>query len=114
MSSRILVLDANILIRAALGNKVRQYLMSFSETVDFFTPDTCVEEAEKYLPMLLEKRRISTELLLEVFSHVKGLLRIIDKTIYQEHAFEAQERIKNRDLDDWPAVATALLFNCPI
>jgi len=114
MSPHILVLDANILIRAVLGNKVRQYLLAFSEEVDFFSPDTCLEEAQKYLPLLFEKRGIASEIPLQVFSKVKNLLKIIDKSIYQERAIEAQLRIKDRDFRDWPAVATALLFNCPI
>ena len=114
MSLPILVLDANILIRATLGNKVRHHLIAFSETVDFFTPDTCVEEAKKYLPILFEKRGMSSELPLEVFSNVENLLQVIDASIYQERAVEAQQRMKGRDIRDWPAVATALLFNCPI
>lgn len=114
MSSPILVLDANILIRAVLGNKVSQFLITFSNTVDFFTPDSCVEEAQKYLPIIFEKRGMSSELPLEVFSNVKRLLKIIDKNIYQECVIEAQQRIKDRDPLDWQTVATALLFNCSI
>ncbi len=114
MSSNVLVLDTNILIRAVLGNKVRSYLISFSEIVDFFTPDVCIEEAQKYLPLLFEKRGISSEIPLQVFSNIKRLLQVIDKSIYQERMTEAQQRIKDRDMKDWPAVATALLFNCPV
>ncbi len=109
----LLVLDANILIRATLGKKVRSHLMNFSDVVDFFTPDTCVEEAEKYLPIIFKKRSIPFQPALEVFSFVKSFLKIVDKSIYQERAIEAQKRMK-RDMQDWPAVATALLFNCPI
>ncbi len=114
MSSPILVLDANIIIRAVLGNKVREYLIKHCETVDFFTPDVCVEDAEKYLPLIFKKRGISATLPLQIFSHVKTLLQIIDHSIYQERSREAQQRMKNRDLRDWEPVATALLFNCPI
>ena len=56
MSSHIVVLDANILIRAVLGNKVRSLLITYSESVVFFTPDVCVEDAQKYLPLIFEKR----------------------------------------------------------
>jgi len=52
MSPHILILDANIIIRAVLGNKVRQLLINFSNSVEFFTPDVCVEDAEKYLPLI--------------------------------------------------------------
>ncbi|MEO8402188.1 MAG: PIN domain-containing protein [Gammaproteobacteria bacterium] len=109
----LLVLDANILIRATLGKKVGLYLTTFSDRVDFFTPDTCIEEAEKYLPILFKKRGMPSQPALEVFSFVKKFLKIVDESIYQERAIEAQQRMK-RDIRDWPAVATALLFNCPI
>jgi hypothetical protein len=55
VSSAILVLDANIIVRAVLGNKVRDYLIKYSDTVDFFTPDVCVEDAKKYLPLIFER-----------------------------------------------------------
>lgn len=114
MSNRILVLDANILIRAVLGNKVRNLLAGFSQSVEFFTPDICIVDAEKYLPILFEKRSLSPEPVLEVLSNLKCLLKVVSESIYQEQAIEAQERIKNRDFHDWPIVATALTFNCPI
>ena len=62
MSPPILVLDANIIIRAVLGNKVRDYLIRHSDSVDFFTPDVCVTDAEKYLPLIFEKKGMSTSI----------------------------------------------------
>lgn len=112
--SPVLVLDANIIIRAVLGEKVRQHLLTYSETVDFFTPDICIQDAQKYLPIIFEKRGIASSIALDVFSHIKKILQIIDKNIYDERASDAQQRMRGRDLDDWPVVATALLFNCPI
>ena len=50
MSSSMLVLDANILIRAVLGNRVRTLLTTYAGVVDFFTPDVCMADAQKYLP----------------------------------------------------------------
>ncbi|OAI49102.1 nucleotide-binding protein [Gammaproteobacteria bacterium SCGC AG-212-F23] len=114
MSFDALVLDANILIRAVLGKRVRDLIMTYSESVEFFIPDICVEDANKYLPILFKKRDIPVELALEVFSNIKRMLQVIDKNIYQTYATEAQERMKNRDVYDWPVVATALIFNCPI
>ena len=52
--SSTLVLDANIIIRAVLGKKVREYLSDFSEVVDFFTPDICVEEVQEHLPTIFK------------------------------------------------------------
>ncbi len=41
-------------------------------------------------------------------------LHIVDELVYQRAKDEAQLRIKNRDIRDWPIVATALTLNCPI
>lgn len=114
LSPSILVLDANILIRAVLGNKVRELLITYNDSVDFFTPDICMEDAEKYLPIVLEKRGIPQEPALAVLASLKPLLQVVDKSIYQEYAKEAQLRIRKRDIHDWPVVATALALNSPV
>lgn len=51
------VLDANILIRAVLGRRVRQLIDTYAgQGVRFFAPDVAFDDAEKYLPPLLKKR----------------------------------------------------------
>lgn len=114
MSSLILVLDANIIIRSVLGNKVRNFLIEYNEQIDFLTPDLCVDDAEEYLPAIFKKNNLPVDASLEVLNYVKTLFQVIDHDIYQERIIEAQKRMRNKDLDDWPVVATALLFNCPI
>lgn len=114
MSSRILVLDANILIRAVLGNKVRDLLTTYSGTVDFFTPDVCISDARKYLPVLFEKRSLSPGPALTLLSSLECLLQIVDDGVYKTHADEARQRIQSRDIQDWPIVATALALNSAI
>lgn len=47
-----IVLDANILVRAVLGKKVRGLLQDYVTTTQFFTPDACYLDAKKYLPPL--------------------------------------------------------------
>ncbi len=110
----ILVLDANIIISAVLGKRVRDFLIQYSGKVEFFTPDTCIAEAEEYLPKIFESKKLPVSEALGVFSKIKPLLQILDPSIYQERAFEAHERMDNKDLDDWPVVAIALLLNCSI
>jgi predicted nucleic acid-binding protein len=34
--------------------------------------------------------------------------------IYHEREEDAKKRIKSRDLNDWPIIATALTLNCPV
>ncbi len=50
--------DANILIRAVLGSQVLALLITYSEGVDFFAPDTAFAEAYEHLPSILSKRKI--------------------------------------------------------
>jgi len=114
MSSRILVLDANILIRAVLGNKVRDYLLKYSGNIDFVTPDVCMADAKKYLPILFEKRSLPPESALKLLSSFDCLLQIVDEGAYEIHSNDARQRIQSRDIQDWPIVATALALNAPI
>lgn len=46
-TERLLVLDANILLRAVLGVRVRSLLIDHSAGVAFLTPSYCVEEARR-------------------------------------------------------------------
>jgi hypothetical protein len=53
----MIVLDANILIRAAQGRCVRELIDTYAaHGVRFFAPETAFADAEKYLPPLLKKR----------------------------------------------------------
>lgn len=56
MASRALVLDANILIRAVLGNRVRRILEEYADSVSFFIAESAYSEAEEHLATLVTKR----------------------------------------------------------
>jgi PIN domain len=45
MSNKALVLDANILIRAVLGTRVRNLLIENAGAIKFFAPDSAYVEA---------------------------------------------------------------------
>jgi len=53
---RRLVLDANILVRAVLGRRVRQIITDHTDRVAFFAPAAAYADARKHLPTLLDKR----------------------------------------------------------
>ena len=108
-----LVLDANILIRACLGKKVPGLIEDLSKSVAFFTPDICVSEAQTYIPNLFKKRGI------EMPSHRKLdeillAVNIIQDQDYLSFESSAKKRIAERDINDWPIVAVALMLDCPI
>ena len=75
----MLVLDANILIRAILGRRVRQLLEAYAGRGLRF----CAPEA-------------------------------INRDAYEHLESEARERLRGRDEDDWPVLATALSLSCAI
>ena len=58
MSKKAIVLDANILIRAVLGKRVRELIVFNAGTVQFFAPDFANADTRKYLPALLEERGV--------------------------------------------------------
>jgi PIN domain len=48
-SAEMIVLDANILIRAILGRRVRQLIDTYAgQGVRFFAPEVAFDDAEKY------------------------------------------------------------------
>lgn len=97
-----------------LGNKVRDLITSHSDSVCFFTPQACIEDAKKYLPGLFEKRNLSSAPALDLLSHIEQLVKVVDEEVYKNFQKDACERMAIRDIHDWPIVATALTFNCPI
>ena len=111
----MLVLDANILIRAILGRRVRQLLDSYAgRGLSFCAPDSAYAEAEKYLPALLKKRGKSDADLAATLEDLRLLVKPINRDAYEHLEAEARKRLRGRDEDDWPVLATALSFSCAI
>ncbi len=114
MYSKPIVIDANILVRAVLGERVRNLIIEHHQAVEFFIPDVCVADAQKYLPILFEKRKLRSDIAIDLLEKILTLLNVVDIDLYEQNQSEAEERMKHRDLDDWPIVATALTLDCPI
>jgi predicted nucleic acid-binding protein len=91
MSRKALVLDANILIRAVLGHKVRDLIMAYADQIDFFASNDCFEDARKYLPELLLKRGLAVESALEVLQIIERLVQPVEREWLD--AFESQARL---------------------
>jgi predicted nucleic acid-binding protein len=110
----VLVLDANILIRAVLGKRVRSLIENYAEHVRFFTPDVCVTSAEEYLPDLAMRRGLSVEEGLTLLARVCDWVEIEYNALYADFETSARERMASRDEDDWPVAAVALALDSPI
>src|SRR5215831_3050191 len=111
---KILLLDANILIRAVLGERVLNLLKKYELSTRFYSPDICFVEARKHLSTIFQKRAMDVSLALEVLDRVSRLVVPVDLSSYEPFERVARQRIERRDPGDWPIVATALFLRCPI
>ncbi len=114
MSNKAVVLDANILIRAVLGTKVRTLIFEYASSVKFFAPDVAYADARKYLPLLLDKRGIQNAAAMKVLDVLETVVAPIEQEFYAGMRDVAHRRIAARDADDWPVLACALTIGCPI
>jgi len=114
MSNKAIVLDANILIRAVLGKRVRELIVSNAGAVQFFAPDVAYADARKYLPALLEKRGVNSEAALTVLDALESIVQPLELGVYSGLQAAALQRIAIRDADDWPVLACAMTIACPV
>ena len=113
MSGKAIVLDANILIRAVLGRRVRELIFDNAAAIKFFAPDVAYADARKYLPALLKKRSVDANAAMLVLDRLEGVVQPIDAELYEGMQQQALQRIA-RDVDDWPVLACAMTLGCPV
>jgi predicted nucleic acid-binding protein len=117
MPARPIVLDANILIRYVLGEKVPALLVAHAATIDFLAPDTAFDEARKHLPTILRARGDDGNgevAALEKLDAVTAIITPVPASSYEPLRAPALARIGQRDPHDWQVMFCALLLNCPI
>ena len=114
MAGRALVLDANILIRAVLGKRVRHILETYVDSVLFFVPETAYSEAERHLSALVVKRGGDPAKALALLRALVELTELVSEDLYGNFEAEARRRLDSRDPGDWPILASALSLGCPI
>jgi len=110
----MLVLDANILIRAVLGRRVRTILTTYGNTVEFFAPDFAFAEAREHLPKVQASRGTPVAPGLALLESLTEVIQVVDLETYAVFEEAARKRLLGRDPYDWPVLATALLLSCPI
>ena len=113
-SDESMVLDANILIRAVLGKRVRTLLCQYGASVRFFAPETTFAEAREHLPVILSKRNISAAEGLSVLDSLSEIVQAVNAEFYLAFERSARQRLAGRDIEDWPVLALALTLQCPI
>ena len=114
MSGKAIVLDANILIRAVLGKRVRALILENVGAVQFFAPEAAYADARKYLPALLEKRGIPSGAAVQVLDGFESVVQTVELELYEGMKQQALQRIAVRDADDRPVLACAMALGCPV
>ena len=117
MPARPIILDANILIRCVLGEKVPALLAAHAATIDFLAPDTAFEEARKHLPAILRARGddgTGGAAALAALDAVTDIVTPVPASSYEPMRAPAMARIGQRDPDDWQVLACAPLLSCPV
>lgn len=110
----MLVLDANILIRAVLGSRVLDLLQKYAGHAEFIAPDIAFLEAREHLPEILGARKIPSAPAMATLDLLVGLVQTIEPETYSSFEAIARERISPRDENDWPVLASALALGWPI
>lgn len=114
MSDKAIVLDANILIRAVLGNRAREIILKNEARAVFFTPDVALADARSHLPTLLTNRGRDRLAGMRLLDSLEPLIQVLGPGFYDALKPQALLRIGARDPDDWPVLACAMAIGCPI
>lgn len=110
----MLVVDANIPIRAVLGVRVRSLIVKYGAVVDLFAPDTAWAEAREHLPRIPEARGVPVEAGVVPLNSLEEIIQPVEFEAYGSFEHAARTRLASRDPDDWPVLATALALSSPI
>jgi predicted nucleic acid-binding protein len=113
MPSRALVVDANILVRAVLGKRVRDVIETYSGDVLFSVPESAYAEAEEHLAALVVKHGGEPEKALTLLRSLGRLMEIIGCDVYGEFEVEARERLARRDPKIGPCWPVRSHFDVP-
>ena len=81
MPGKALVVDANILVRAVLGKRVRDVIETYCDAVSFFVPEAAYAEAEEHLPRLAIKRGGDPEMALAFLRALRHLVELIGSDV---------------------------------
>jgi hypothetical protein len=97
MPSKALIVDANILVRAVLGKRVRAIIGAYVGQATFFVPDIAFAEAEEHLPALVIKRQGDPQKALALLHSLGSLVEQIGEEVYGEFEAAARDRLGGRD-----------------
>lgn len=83
MNTRAIVLDANILIRAVLGRRVRELILNNTATMRFFCAACLPDGCEEISAPLLDKRGIPRQVALDLLDCLEKVVEVLDLIKYR-------------------------------
>lgn len=96
MTARRLVLDANIVIRAVLGKRVKNVIATYAVEAEFFVPEVAYDDAERHLPAVLTKfdRAAEIDEALAYLTELRETVLPVPEELYLDQRAEALARIE--------------------
>jgi len=105
------VADANVVLSALIGGRAREVFASPAGP-ECIAAQAVADEVAEHLPVLAARRGLDASLLLAALSVIP--VEWQPPEVYEPQREEAERRIGQRDPDDWPTVAVALVRDLPI
>lgn len=110
----MIVVDANILIRAVLGIRVRSLIMTYGPIVDLFAPTRHGRKRGNIFRKSSGSAGVPVEAGLSLLNSLEEIIQPVEFETYRSFEPVARTRLASRDPDDWPVLATALALRFPI
>jgi predicted nucleic acid-binding protein len=104
----VLVLDANILMRAVSGRRVRTIIARYADSVELIASGSAFDEAAQRRPEVIRSRSMESRPTLSSFAFLATLVGTIAFETYRPFEVIARHRLARRDEDDWPVLAATL------
>jgi len=110
-----LVVDYRILLGAVLPNSnILPLLSKYESTTDFRAPRVCFDTVARTLAQTLQRHGADPAPAYAALNHLERIVEPIEVDVYETCGGEARERVAGGSSVQWPVVAVALFFNCPI
>ena len=91
------MLDANILVRAVLGTRVRELIEQYGKDTAFFAPELAFTEAARHLPTIAIKRGVDAGPLLGSLDRLRVVVDEVPADVTDPLERAARARIGARD-----------------
>jgi predicted nucleic acid-binding protein len=112
-----IVIDTNIIFSALLNpkSKISEIVFDFNHNLQFFAPEYCIFEINKYKDKILKYSKLSDEEVEKLKFSILKIVNFYPQYLINEINWEKAHLIlKNVDEDDIPFLALSLELNCKI